>query len=327
MKSHILTMIILSASAGGFRAEAQTFGNAVNYKVGSSPYSVVAADVNGDGKVDLISADEGSSTLTILTNNGSGILSSNATCHGLSNPESVVSADVNQDGKVDLIAVCGGTRRLSVLTNDGSGGFVISGNYIGGDYPYLAIAEDVNGDGEKDLIGGNGNSLVVLTNVGDGNFVLASSPGTHGWSFTSGDFNGDGKLDLVQTGASMVPTYHGYFMILTNSGNGTFSLSFTNSISTLWPGAISAADLNGDRKVDLVIPDYNSTEGTNLIVFTNNGTGFLAFDSTYAVTRGPECVIAEDVNGDGKKDLISTSWNLDSTFNGLSILINNGSGK
>ena len=86
----------------------------------------MAADVNGDGKLDLISANVNDNTLTVLTNNGSGVFGSNATLTVGSYPNCVVAADVNGDGKSDLISANsgGGTgNTLTVLTNNGSGIF------------------------------------------------------------------------------------------------------------------------------------------------------------------------------------------------------------
>jgi len=89
----------------------------------------VAADVNGDGKMDLISANLGPSampigtTLTVLTNNGSGLFALSSSPTVGPGPNAVVAADVNGDGKVDLISANFGTNTLTVLTNNGSGGF------------------------------------------------------------------------------------------------------------------------------------------------------------------------------------------------------------
>src|ERR1051325_11711340 len=153
--------------------------------VGAGPEGVVAADVNGDGKPDLISANSGGgfgNTLTGLTNNGSGgfVLASSPTVGDT--PISVTAADVNGDGKLDLICANFNANKLTVLTNSGSGGCALSSSPTVAFQPASVVAADVNGDGRVDLISanynaGSGNTLTVLTNNGSGGFVLASSPG------------------------------------------------------------------------------------------------------------------------------------------------------
>jgi hypothetical protein len=134
--------------------------------VGSFPDSVVAADINGDGKVDLICANGNANTLTVLTNNGSGVFFTASSPGVGSFPDSVVAADVNGDGKLDLISANSGDNTLTVLTNNGSGGFVIASSPGVGNGPRSVTAADVNGDGKIDLICANysANTLSVLTN-------------------------------------------------------------------------------------------------------------------------------------------------------------------
>ncbi len=154
--------------------------------VGNFPSSVCAADVNGDGKVDLISANQDANSLTVLTNNGSGgfVISSSPGVGGY--PISVCAADVNGDGKMDLICANNADDTLTVLTNNGNGGFVIASSPGVGHIPICVCAADVNGDGKVDLICANqgASSLTVLTNNGSGGFVIASSPGVGGASYS-----------------------------------------------------------------------------------------------------------------------------------------------
>jgi hypothetical protein len=118
MKLAIRLLIALTLLAGLRQAAAQTtFALATNYIVGNGPSSVVAADVNGDGKVDLISANQNDATLTVLTNNGSGGFGFYATLAVGNHPRSIASADVNGDGKLDLISANDFTNTLSVLMN------------------------------------------------------------------------------------------------------------------------------------------------------------------------------------------------------------------
>ena len=102
--------VLTNNGSGGFALSG-------TYPVGTTPYAVVAADVNGDGMTDLISCNQGNNTLTVLTNNSSGIFGFNATLNVGGGPESLTAADVNGDGRVDLISGNWNDGTLTVLTN------------------------------------------------------------------------------------------------------------------------------------------------------------------------------------------------------------------
>jgi len=285
--------------------------------VGSLPINVVAADVNGDGKLDLICANMGDNTLTVLTNNGSGGFGSNATLTVGNGPVFVCAADVNGDGKLDLICANNGASTLTVLTNNGSGGFVFAATLTVGDHPSSVVAADVNGDGKLDLISANigASTLTVLTNNGSGGFVFAATltVGNTPFSVVAADVNGDGKLDLISANA-----FDGTLTVLTNDGSGGFSVNATLTVGN-GPYSVVAADVNGDGKVDLISANMN--DGT-LTVLTNNGSGVFGSNATLTVGSGPFGVVAADVNGDGKLDLICANMGA----NTLTVLTNNGSG-
>lgn len=294
-----------------------------SYAVGSKPVAVAAADVNGDGNVDLISANSAANTLSILTNNGSGVFGSNATYSVGAYPSAVVAVDVNDDGKVDLICTHRNASSLSVLTNNGSGGFALAATYPVGSGPLWVTAADINGDGKVDLITANwmAYTLSVLTNNGYGVFVsnatLAAGPYVS--SVTTADVNGDGKLDLISA-IPAAPTALDELLVHTNNGSGRF---ITNAYYLVAAGSspisVTAADVNGDGNVDLIAANYRSN---SVVVMTNNGSGVFGSNASYSVGVNPNQVVSTDVNGDGKADLISANY----TSGTLSVLTNNGYG-
>ena len=315
----ILTVIVLCVFS--FQLQAQvSFTLSSSPGVGNHPWTVVAADMNGDGKVDLISVNSADNTLSVLTNNGSGGFVTSGTYAVGANPFTVVAADANGDGKVDLISANFNGNTLSVLTNDGSGGFVISGTYAVGGNPWTVVAADVNGDGKVDLISANhnDNTLSVLTNNGSGGFVLASTLGVGGRpvGLVAADVNGDGKVDLISVNSG-----DNTLSVLTNNGSGGFVLASTPGVGGN-PSGIVAADVNGDGKVDLICPNFGGGGGNTLSVLTNNGSGGFVLASSPSIGGAAYSIVAADVNGDGKVDLISANYN----NNTLSVLTNDGSG-
>jgi hypothetical protein len=286
--------------------------------VGSDPNWVTAADVNGDGRVDLISANETANTLSVLTNNGSGGFVTAGTYAVGNTPASVVAADVNGDGKLDLISANYNANTLSVLTNDGHGNFALASSPDVGSNPYGVVAADVNGDGKVDLICANSgdNTLSVLTNNGNGGFVLAATMGVgnHPDIVVAADVNGDGKVDLI-----CANQYGSTLSVLTNNGSGGFATAGTYAVGNQ-PTSVAAADVNGDGKLDLISANYGNN---TLSVLTNDGHGNFALASSPGAGTNPYSVVAADVNGDGAVDLICAHYEGN---NSLSVLTNNGSG-
>jgi FG-GAP-like repeat len=296
---------------------------AIPLSVGNSPQSVVAADVNNDGKVDLISANNDDSTLTVLINDGTGNFEDTFD-YDADTVNAVVAADVNGDGNVDLISANASSPSgtLTVYTNDGSGGFFVASSPSVGRHPSSLVAADIYGNDKPALINANAvnNTLTVLTNMGGGIFVsnTSYSVGSQPESVIAADVNNDGKLDLICADFS-----DNNLIVLTNNGSGGFVAATTNSVGN-HPNSVVAADVNGDGKVDLICANENSP-GT-LTVLTNAGGGIFVhaatLDASAGVGNNPFAVTAADVNGDGKVDLVCAN-NGDNT---LTVLTNDGSG-
>ena len=288
--------------------------------------TVVATDINGDGKLDLISANYSASspyTLTVLTNNGFGVFGSNATLNVDDLPLSIAAADINSDGKVDLIIANSdlvGPSTLTVFTNNGNGLFGSNATVMVNGVADCVIPADVNGDGKMDLVVANfgNNTLMVFTNNGNGVFGSNATlnVGNGPLVVLAADINGNGKLDLVSANSDLGGP--GTLSVFTNNGCGVFGSNATLNVGE-HPVSVVAADLSGDGKMDLISVNIGDNTVT---IWTNNGTGGFGSNESLSMPDGAVSVVAADMNGDGKADLICANSNT----NALTVFTNNGSG-
>ena len=276
-----------------------SFATKIDYATGSVPYSVTSADVNGDGKPDLIFANPNSNTVSVLKNNGDGTFTTKVDYAAGAVPYSVTSSDVNGDGKPDLIVANPDSNTVSVLKNNGNGTFATKVDYATEYKPISVTSAEVTGDGKPDLIVANrdSNTLSVLKNNGDGTFAtqVRYATGSNPDSVTSAEVNGDGKLDLI-----VAHSRSHTVSVLKNNGDGTFATK-VDYASGYYPYSVTGADVNGDGKPDLIV----ANQGSNTVsVLKNKGDGTFAMKVDYATGYNSISVTSADVNGDGKLDLI-----------------------
>ena len=179
-------------------------GPQVSYAVGNDPDSVAVGDFNGDGKPDLAAANLNDGTVSVLLNQGNGTFGGLGTYAVGNFPASVAVGDFNGDGKPDLVVANSGDGRVGVLLNEGSGTFAPQVTYFAGQEPTSVVVADFDGDGKPDLaVANTGDETVsVLLNQGSGTFAAQTTyaitgSGNNPVSAATGDFNGDGKADLV----------------------------------------------------------------------------------------------------------------------------------
>ena len=179
-----------------------TFKTVVNYSTGAgtNPTDVAFADVDGDGKKDLIVPCYNTSNIVILKGNGDGTFQAAGTPIATgSNPRSIVAADFNGDGKIDLVTANYSSADVSVLLGLGGGAFApaVTSSINGNGFQIAAM--DLNGDGKLDLVLSTNSSRVnVGYGKGDGTFNWISyNVGSQTISTTFGDFNEDGRPDLA----------------------------------------------------------------------------------------------------------------------------------
>ncbi len=290
--------------------------------VGSGPYSVTRADLDGDGDQDLVTANFFDSTVSVLLNQRNVTFTAHVPYVVGSHPFSVTCADLDGDGDVDLASANSNPLgTISVLLNLGNGTFAVQVPYAVGSYPRGVTSADLDGDGDQDLVTSNGAStsgtVSVLLNLGNGTFAAHQqyATGVNPNSVTSADLDGDGDQDLVTAnGASTSSTVS----VLLNQGNGIFA-AHQQYAAGVNPNSVISADLDGDGDQDLVTANGASTSGT-VSVLLNQGNGTFAAYQQYATGVNPKSVTSADLDGDGDDDLVSAN----SASNTLSVMLNLG---
>jgi hypothetical protein len=291
---------------------AQTFQNPLLIPTGSDPSSVTTADVNGDGKLDLIYLDGnqyGQMALHILLGKGNGNF-----VHGqdIAIPAgiccAITIADVTGDGRLDIILqgalTLSLTSQVAVLPGNGDGTFqapivtTFQPPDVEGDPGFASpvVVGDINGDGKADLVVTDTTNGVISLLLGDnsGSFTFAGSILTYTRSTTYlTDINGDGKLDIIATDNL------GLFEVFLGNGDGTFQNFVRYTLETSG-GQFTLTDVDGDGHLDMLASVYPN----QIVYFKGNANGtFAAFVNIGSFPSGSEFVGVGDFNGDHIVDL------------------------
>ena len=288
---------------------AGSFQLPANFNIGSSLEGLCAADLNGDGKLDLALTSGDENTVLLMMGRGNGTFKCitdtylvGGAIHGM------ITADFNLDGQPDLATVNRSNNSVSVLVQQTNGAFRSAVTYSIGSQPHAIKAADFNEDGRLDLITANLDGTLTLLRglsntcgafTNDWNLDGYTDVLTLGSNHTDvavGDFNHDGHLDLVTANydASTLSVAFG-------QGDGRFIAGPTLTIK---PGTTSVVvdDFNGDGQADLAV---GSDHGATISLLTGHGDG--SFDASMDIATGalPWFITSADLNGDGKPDLIA----------------------
>jgi hypothetical protein len=326
-----LGLLLATAGAASAQTPAATFDPVATYDTGggSGPAAVAVADVNGDGNLDLLTANLSNDRIGVLLGTGTGTFGAvtQFSTSGSSAPLALAVADVNSDGNLDLLTANKGSNTAGVLLGTGTGTFGAVVQFsTGGNGPSDIAVADVNGDGSLDLLTANINSGTagVLLGTGTGSFGAATTYSTGSYSSPIGiavaDVNSDGKPDLLIANQSNTAG------VLLGTGAGAFGAVTTYSTgNNSFPSAIKVADVNGDGKLDLLTANTGAGAGTSTVgVLLGTGTGRFGAVVPYSIGSGsgPFGLAVADVNGDGNLDLLTANANIST----VGVLLGTGTG-
>lgn len=288
------------------------------------------ADVNGDGKLDLInltSQVSGGNVTKINARLGNGDGTFSGTTKTTTSPfftTSAAFADLNGDGIPDALLTDPFNNQARVLKGVGDGTFTASTIVpSGGANPYAAFLIDLDSDQRRDIVLGNsvGGNVAVFRNTGNdgsGNpqfspavgspYAVGGSPTAISAGFLTGGANPD--LVVAQTPATNPTTTPGSLTTLLNNGAGGFTVGTSVPIGVL-PGGVTVASLTGSGKADAVVFNYPAMPGGlgSASVYAGNGDGtFVATPvATIPTGHGPKSLAVGDFNRDGKPDVVVTN--------------------
>jgi uncharacterized repeat protein (TIGR01451 family) len=317
--------VLTSDAQGGFDAP-----RAINYLPPNLLFSgnlndMESGDINHDGVLDMVIADSGLPDVVTMLGKGGGEFSAAVTVNSgvtSSNPTSIELRDFNNDGISDLAVIYNNSQKIVVMLGNGQGGFTPTAQLNTGNDPRNLVAADFNNDGNLDLVAkAQAGGLALFLGDGQGGFT-ESAAGIGGnldrILFTTGDFNGDGNADIIYGDLQALSPE--VSIVLFGNGQGGFADPI--NVRTDTPlGFISVADLNLDGRDDLAYTSLFSGGSSVFVVLSNSDGGFNP-PVQYFASSGVSDILAKDINGDNKLDLIVIT-SLDAS---VSLLLGNGDG-
>jgi len=308
MKRILLSILTITAFSAGVNA--QTFTDSLLSSNSTNARSIVSADIDGDGDLDLLTAAQGTAELAWFENtDGLGSFGPKIIIANVSTIYMALAGDMDADGDLDVIVISNGADRIIWYENTNGAGTFSTGTIIttltnGGTSIDIT---DIDGDGDLDVVSTSylDSKLAYYLNDGLGVFgpqVIISS--MSGAIFVSAaDMDNDGDMDLLA--AASLGNKVSYFE---NNGAGVFATPVTISTTASAVTSVIASDINGDSNLDVLV----SYSGNDKIVwFANtNGTGIFGAEQIISsVADRPFKVDAADLDNDGDMDVLSANFN------------------
>ncbi|GLH73780.1 hypothetical protein GETHLI_22820 [Geothrix limicola] len=298
------------------------------FGVGTGPANLVAADVNGDGRPDLVVADADSQTVTVRLADPAHpgyFLPAVVLATPGRTPLDVAVGDLDGDGKVDIaVAASGANNVLIFLQGTTPGTFQAPVTLPTGGDPLALTVADLDGDGHLDIaVATAADTVSVLRQfVFSPTFAAQSAvdypTGVHPVAIKAADLHGTGKLDLLTAnwGAATNPSTQG-LSVLSQTAPGVFAAP-VHYATDYRATALAVGDLNGDGHLDVAVACEGLSGASGAVsVFLQDATtvGSLLAPTNYPGDWGPMGVAIADMDGDGHPDLVLADGGIVVRFN------------
>lgn len=281
-----------------------TFAPPVAYPSGDQTFGVVAVDMNGDEKLDLVACNANANNVRVFIGQGDGTFLAMAPTPVPGRPIKVAAGDLNGDGLPDAVTANISAGGITVLLNSGGAALTPAGSYAMASSTLDIALADFDGDGKLDVVTVNrfGHNATLRLGNGDGTFgelrsmALGAEAGPG--ALAVGDLDGDGVLDIV-TANSIADT----ISVLRGVGGGFFAPAVNYSAGE-FPNSVTIGDVNGDGFADVVA---TSLTGADVRVYLNVGDGSGAITDPGAglpVGEGVRRVRLADLDSSGGLDII-----------------------
>lgn len=264
--------------------------------------SVYAADVDGDGDIDLLSASFFSGEIAWFENVGSAAFMPHSITTSLVGAYAVHAADVDSDGDMDVLSASNNDNKIAWYENDGAESFsthIITTATAGAT---SVFASDVDGDGDMDVLSASNNDNKIAWYENNGSSVFTphtiTTSATTVYSVYTADVDKDGDMDVLSASAGdhKIAWYE-------NNGTQVFTTRVISTAATV-ASSVYAGDMDGDGDVDVL----SASAGDDKISwYENNGLQVFTSRTVATTADGARSVYMADMDGDGDMDVMSAS--------------------